>query len=339
YLYRELDIDEAVSRTTYTVDGVDYKREAIASIPDRVIVVQLTASKTRSISFTAHYVTPQPGVDVRTDDSKRLTFSGRSIDHETVEGKVRYKGMVEFKNSGGTVSKTDTSVSIKNADAVTIFISIATNFNNYNDISGNAEERVSAYLKKAASKPYATILKGHIAAYQKLFRRVKFDLGTSAAIDLPTDERLKMFHKTVDPQFAVLYFQFGRYLLISSSQPGGQPANLQGIWNNKLYPPWDSKYTININAQMNYWPAEKTNLSELHEPFLQMVREMAVTGAKTAKDMYGARGWMAHHNTDIWRATGAVDGAFWGLWNQGGGWTSQHLWERYLYTGDKKFLL
>ena len=137
---------------------------------------------------------------------------------------------------------------------------------------------------------------------------------------------------------SALYFQYGRYLLISSSQPGGQPANLQGIWNNKMRPPWDSKYTININAEMNYWPAEKTNLAELHEPFIQMVRELSETGQETARVMYGARGWMAHHNTDIWRATGAVDGAFWGAWASGGGWTSQHLWEHYLYNGDKEYL-
>ena len=163
-------------------------------------------------------------------------------------------------------------------------------------------------------------------------------MGTTDAANLPTDERLKNFNSTNDPQFVTLYYQFGRYLLISSSQPGGQPATLQGIWNNKLYPPWDSKYTININTEMNYWPAEKTNLSEMHEPFIQMVKELSVTGQQTAKDMYGARGWMAHHNTDIWRINGAVDGAFWGSWANGGGWMSQHLWEHYLYSGDKKFL-
>jgi alpha-L-fucosidase 2 len=194
------------------------------------------------------------------------------------------------------------------------------------------------YLNKATSKSFTDILKAHITAYQKYFNRVTLDLGITGAAKLPTDERLKNFNSTDDPQFAALYYQYGRYLLISSSQPGGQPANLQGIWNNKAQPPWDSKYTININAEMNYWPAEKTNLAELHEPFLQLVRDMSVTGQQTARDMYGARGWMAHHNTDIWRVTGAVDGAFWGIWNQGGGWTSQHLWEHYLYNGDKNFL-
>ena len=336
--YRELDIERAVSKTTYTVGDITYTRETIASFTDRVVVMHLTASKPGSISFTAFYSSPQAKVEVKTTLSKQLTFAATTIDHEGVKGMVRYKGIVDFKTNGGSVSDTDTSIIVKNANEVTIYISIATNFNNYLDVSGNENERAAAYITKAGVKSFAAILKAHVAAYQKYFNRVKLNLGTTSAAGLPTNERLKNFHSTNDPQFAALYFQFGRYLLISSSQPGGQPANLQGIWNNKLYPAWDSKYTININAEMNYWPAEKTNLSELHEPFLQMVKELAVAGTRTAKDMYGARGWMAHHNTDIWRATGAVDGAFWGLWNQGGGWTSQHLWDHYLYTGDKKFL-
>ncbi len=336
--YRELDIEKAVTKTSYTTGGVTYTREAIASLPDRVVVVHLTASKPNSISFTAFYTSPQPKFEVKTIQSRQLTFAGTTIDHETVKGMVRYKGFLDFKTNGGSVSSSDTSIIVKNATEVTIYISIATNFNNYLDVSGNENERATSYLNKAKAKSFKTILKDHVITYQKYFNRVKLDLGITDAAKFPTDERLKNFSSTNDPQFAALYFQYGRYLLISSSQPGGQPANLQGIWNHRLRPAWDSKYTININAEMNYWPAEKTNLSELHEPFLQMVKEMAVAGEKTAKDMYGARGWMAHHNTDIWRATGAVDGAFWGLWNQGGGWTSQHLWDHYLYTGDKKFL-
>jgi alpha-L-fucosidase 2 len=226
----------------------------------------------------------------------------------------------------------------KNADAVTIYISIATNFNNYNDISGNENERAASYLDKAYPKSFADILKAHVIAYQQYFNRVRLDLGTTDAAGLPTDERLKNFNSTSDPQLVTLYYQYGRYLLISSSQHGGQPATLQGIWNNKMNPPWDSKYTININTEMNYWPAEKTNLAEMHEPLLKMVEELSVTGQQTAKYMYGAGGWMAHHNTDLWRINGAVDGAFWGLWPNGGGWLSQHLWEHYLYNGDKAYL-
>ena len=336
--YRELDISKAITKTKYKVGDVVYTREAFASFPDRIIVMHITASKPGKISFTSFYSSPLPKVEVKTIYKRQLTFAGTTIDHETVKGLVHYKGIVDIKTAGGKIFTTDTSVSVENANTATIYISIATNFNNYLDISGNENERAESYLAKANAKSFSEILQNHITAYQKYFNRVSLNLGKSTVTDVPTDERLKRFHTVTDPEFAALYFQFGRYLLISSSQPGGQPANLQGIWNHRLRPAWDSKYTININAQMNYWPAERTNLSELHQPFLQMVKELSVAGEKTARDMYGTRGWMAHHNTDIWRATGAVDGAFWGLWNQGGGWISQHLWDHYLYTGDKKFL-
>ncbi len=339
--YRDLDIERAVSKTSYRVGEVTYTREILASLADQVLVIRLTASKPQSISFKAYYSAIIPKALMGVTADKQLTIAGIAADHEGVKGMIRYKGIAKFQTEGGSLTSTDsTGVIIKNADAVTIYIAIATNFNNYQDISGNENERASSYLSKASGKSYSTIAKDHITAYQKYFNRVKLDLGSSnsATSQLPTDKRLKNFNKTSDPEFVTLYYQFGRYLLISSSQPGGQPANLQGIWNNKIRPPWDSKYTININAEMNYWPAEKTNLSELHEPFLRMVKEMAETGKQTAKDMYGARGWVAHHNTDIWRATGAIDGAFWGAWPNGGGWTSQHLWEHYLYNGDKKFL-
>jgi alpha-L-fucosidase 2 len=336
--YRELDIERAVEKTSYQVNDVTYTREILASFPEQVIVIYLTASNPHRLSFTALFSTPQPKAVIRTTSSKELTITGTTIDHEGVEGKVRFKGIARIKEEGGSFSSTDTSLSIKDANVAIIYISIATNFNSYSNISGDENKRAAAYLDKAYPKPFAAILKAQVAAYQKYFNRVKLDLGTTEAAKLPTDERLKNFSTTNDPQFVALYFQYGRYLLISSSQPGGQPANLQGIWNNTLFPPWDSKYTININAEMNYWPAEKTNLSELHQPFLQMVKDLSVTGKQTAKDVYGAKGWMAHHNTDIWRATGAVDGAFWGIWNNGGGWTSQHLWEHYMYSGDKTYL-
>ena len=340
--HRELDIERAVAKTYYTVNGVTYTREALASFPDRVIVMRLTASKPGSISFTAFFTTAQKRATIKTNPiaigTKELTIFGTTSDHETVKGMVNYKGIVRMKLEGGSLNANDTSLMIKDANAVTIYISIATNFNNYLDISGDENKRAADYLNKAYAKSYAQILPAHIAAYQKYFNRVKLDLGSTDAANLPTDERLKNFNSTNDPSFVTLYYQFGRYLLISSSQPGGQAANLQGIWNDKINPPWDSKYTININAEMNYWPAEKTNLAEMHEPFLQMVKDMSVAGQQTAKDMYGARGWVAHHNTDIWRATGAIDGANWGAFNASGGWTSQHLWEHYLYSGDKIFL-
>jgi len=336
--YRELDIERAITKTSYTINDVTYTREVLASFPDRVVVMRLTASKPGSISFTAFFTTPQKRATIKTTPQKELTIFGATSDHETVKGMVNYEGIVRMKLEEGNLNANDTSLMVKDATAVTIYISIATNFNNYHDISGDENKRAADYLNKAYVKSYTQILPAHIAEYQKYFNRVKLDLGTTDAAKLPTDERLKNFKSADDPSFGTLYFQFGRYLLISSSQPGGQAANLQGIWNDKINPPWDSKYTININAEMNYWPAEKTNLAELHEPFLQMVKDMSVAGQQTARVMYNARGWVAHHNTDIWRATGAIDGANWGLWNASGGWTSQHLWEHYLYSGDKNFL-
>ncbi|CCH00354.1 alpha-L-fucosidase [Fibrella aestuarina BUZ 2] len=341
--YRELDIERAVAKTTYTVDGVTYTREILASLPDQVLVMQLTASKPGRLAFRASYATPQAKPVIKTNSTNELTIAGTASDHDGVKGLVRYKGIARIKTQGGSVSADDSTLTVKGATTATIYLSVATNFIKYNDVSGDENARAATYLNNAFPKTYAAILTPHVAAYQRYFKRVSFDLGSTEAANLPTDERLKNFRTANDPQLVTLYYQYGRYLLISSSQPGrdgvmGQPANLQGIWNNKMRPPWDSKYTININAQMNYWPAEKTNLAELHEPFLQMVRDLSETGQETARVMYGARGWMAHHNTDIWRATGAIDGAFWGMWIAGGGWTSQHLWEHYLYSGDKTYL-
>jgi alpha-L-fucosidase 2 len=335
--YRELDIEKAISKTTYEVDGVTYTRETFASFGDRVIMVRISASKPSKISFSAHYSSlhTRKNASVIGND---LVLKGKTSDHEGVESVINFEAITRIKLEGGKLSKTDTSLTVQNATATTIFIAIATNFNAYNDVSGDASKRANTYLNQAFQKSFTFQKSKHIAGYQKYFNRLKINLGETPAMNKPTDERLRNFNSVNDPQMVSLYYQYGRYLLISSSQPGGQAANLQGIWNNRINPPWDSKYTININAEMNYWPAEKTNLSELHQPFLQMVKELSITGQKTAKDMYGARGWMAHHNTDIWRATGAIDGAFWGMWTAGGGWVSQHLWEHYLYTGDKAFL-
>jgi alpha-L-fucosidase 2 len=336
--YRELDIESAVTKTSYTVDGIRYTREAFASFPDRVVIMRLTASKPASLSFKAVFTTSQPKAKVQTTAGKELILAGTTMEHEGVKGMIKFKGIVKLKLEGGSLIANDTSLVVKNASAVTIYISIATNFNNYQDLNGDENKRASDHLSKAYTKSYSAMLPAHISAYQKYFNRVKLNLGITAAAKAATDERLQNFNTVNDPHLVTLYYQFGRYLLISSSQPGGQAANLQGIWNDKLRPAWDSKYTININAEMNYWPAEKTNLAELHEPFLQLVKDISITGQQTAKDMYGARGWAAHHNTDIWRTTGAVDGATWGIWNAAGGWTSQHLWEHYLYSGDKNFL-
>jgi alpha-L-fucosidase 2 len=336
--YRELDIEKAVAKTSYKVGEVIYTREVFASLPDQVIVVRLTASKPGRIAFTASFSTPHSPSETKTTAAKDLTLAGTTSDHEGVKGQVKFKGLARVKLDGGTLTNGDSTLTVKDANTATIYVSIATNFNNYRDLGGDADGRAAAYLNKAYPQSFAALLKGHMAAYQHYFKRVQLDLGSTEAGNLPTDERLKNFRSVNDPQLVTLYYQYGRYLLISASQPGGQPANLQGIWNHRMKPPWDSKYTININAQMNYWPAERTNLAELHEPFLRMVKELSETGQETARVMYGARGWMAHHNTDIWRTTGAIDGAFWGMWTAGGGWTSQHLWEHYLYNGDQAYL-
>ncbi|WP_419212023.1 glycosyl hydrolase family 95 catalytic domain-containing protein [Maribacter sp. X9] len=336
--YRDLDISTATSKTSYKVAGVTYTREAFVSLTDRVLVIKLSADQPGKISFTANFTSPHLEPKIEAEGNNQLSLWGRTSDHEGVDGKVEFNALMRSKTDNGKISASDSSLKVENANSAILMVSIATNFNTYNDISGDEMQRSKTYLDAAFDKGYEHLKWNHIKKYESLFNRVVLDFGKTDASTLPTDERLANFRHTKDPSFVALYFQYGRYLLISSSQPGGQPANLQGIWNRSMKPAWDSKYTININAEMNYWPAERTNLSELHEPFLKMVQELSETGKETAKVMYGAKGWMAHHNTDIWRTTGAIDGAFWGIWNGGGAWTSQHLWEHYLYTGDTSFL-
>lgn len=334
---RELNIGNAVSKTTYTVDGVTFTREAFTSLTDKVLVIKISADQPGKISFKADFTTPHKKQKIAIMDNN-LSLWGVTSDHEGVLGKVEFQALLRIKTLNGDITQGRNTIEVTNTDSATLYISIASNFKNYDDLSADETLRAKNDLDKAFSENYENLKDAHIKAYQNYFNRVSLQLGTIEASNQPTDERLENFRKNQDPSFVSLYFQYGRYLLISSSKPGGQAANLQGIWNKSLTPPWDSKYTININAQMNYWPAEKTNLSELHEPFLNMVQELSQTGKKTANDMYGARGWMAHHNTDIWRVTGAIDGAFWGIWNGGGAWLSQHIWEHYLYTGDTEFL-
>jgi alpha-L-fucosidase 2 len=335
--YRELYIDKAVETTRYNLNGVNYNTKVFASFPDQVIIVRISADKPGSVSFLATMDRPSK-VNVSTIGNDALVLSGTTSDFETVKGNVQFKAKIKILTTGGAVSANDTSLNVTNADVAIIYISIASNFKNYDDISANADERVNIYLQNALKKNYDQALKDHIADYQKYFNRVSLDLGLTDSIKNPTDIRLEQFAKGNDPQLVTLYFQFGRYLLISASRPGGQPANLQGIWNDQLTPPWDSKYTVNINTEMNYWPSEITNLTEMNEPLIQMVRELSQTGRQTARDMYGARGWVLHHNTDIWRFNGPIDGAFWGMWPMGGAWLSQHLFDKYDFNGDKEFL-
>ncbi|MDR2026638.1 MAG: glycoside hydrolase family 95 protein [Prevotellaceae bacterium] len=336
--YRELDISTAIATTRYTVDGVEYVRETFTSFPDQVVVVRLTASEKGKISFSARFDSPQK-TEISIQDSD-LILKGISGNQEGLEGKVRFTARTKIvPEKGNPASATaDKRLTVSDADAVTVFISIATNFVNYRDLSADADKRAADRMQAVMQKDYKKIKADHIAYYQQYFNRVKLDLGTTDSIRKPVNTRILEFAKARDPHLAALYFQFGRYLLISCSQPGNQPANLQGIWNSLMSPPWDSKYTTNINAEMNYWPAEVTNLPELHQPFIDMVKELSVTGAETAKLMYGARGWVLHHNTDIWRITGPVDQAGSGMWPTGGAWVCEHLWERYLYSGDREYL-
>ncbi len=336
--YRELDIEKAVVSSRYNLNGVNFKTSVFSTFPDQVIIVRISADKPGSVNFSATMDRPAK-VNVSTSGNNEIILSGKTNNFENVKGNIlQFEAKVKILTAGGTVSATDSSLNVSNADIATIYISMASNFKNYNDISANADERANTYLQNALKKSYDMALKDHIADYQSFFKRVSLDLGVTDAVKNPTDVRLEQFANGNDPQLVTLYFQFGRYLLISASRPGGQPANLQGIWNDQLNPPWDSKYTVNINTEMNYWPSEITNLTEMNEPLIQMVRELSQTGRQTAKDMYGAQGWVLHHNTDIWRFNGPIDGAFWGQWPMGGAWLSQHLFDKYDFNGDKEFL-
>jgi alpha-L-fucosidase 2 len=324
---RELDLAEATARVSYDIGDVHYTREAFSSLVDNVIVVHLTASKPGALAFEAAWTTPHQKSATRTDADGSLVLTATTSDHESVPGGVNFEARVRTVTND---AKTE----------ATLLIAIATNYVNYHDISADPAARVRAALDAAAKKDFAALRRDHVAAYAKQFNRVKLDLGASSAAALAksTDERVRAFAQGGDPELAAMYFQFGRYLLISSSQPGTQPANLQGIWNDKLLPPWDSKYTVNINTEMNYWPAEPTNLPELAEPLIAMARDLSVTGALTAETLYGAHGWVLHHNTDLWRIAGPVDGNGPGMWPGGGGWFCEHLWNHFLYGGDQAYL-
>ncbi len=335
--YRDLDIANALASVSYKVDGVEYKREVFASFPGQVIILRLTAGRPGSLSCRLWMESPH-ALREKTDENE-LILSGITSDHEGKKGAVQFNAHAKAVAIGGTLSIDSTTLSINNADTITLYISIASNFENYKSLNANPEQRARNYLETALQQSYQAALATHKIAYQEFFNRVTLGLGHTDSVNKPTDVRVKEFAGSHDPQLAALYFQFGRYLLISGSQPGGQPLTLQGIWNHQLMPPWDSKYTLNINAEMNYWPAEVASLAELQEPLFTMIRELSETGRQSASTTYGARGWVTHHNTDIWRVTDPVDGArSWGMWPMAGAWLSRHLWEHYLYSGDESFL-
>ena len=334
--YRNLNIDSATAVVRYKVDGVTYKREMFTSFTDQVVIIRLTASKKRKITFNAHLTSPHQDVFIASDNNE-ITLNGVSSTHERLRGRVNFQGRVKAQNFGGKMTCVDGVISIENANEVILYVSIATNFVNYKDISADQNKRAADYMNNAFGKNYKEARRKHIDFFQSFMGRSSLFLGNNVSTET-TDMRVQNFAKTNDAHLVALYYNFGRYLLICSSQPGGQAANLQGIWNDKLFPSWDSKYTANINVEMNYWPAEVANLSELHEPLLRLTKEVSETGKQTARIMYGVDGWVMHHNTDIWRITGALDRAPSGMWPTAGAWLCRHIWERYLHTGDVAFL-
>ncbi|NJP96120.1 glycoside hydrolase family 95 protein [Nonomuraea sp. FMUSA5-5] len=334
---RHLDLTTATAGVSYLQNGVRYRRETIASAPDQVIALRLTADRPGSITFSATFDSPQRTTR-SSPDAATVALDGVSGDMEGVAGRVRFLALARAVATGGTVTSSGGTLQVRSADSVTVLISIGTSYVDFRDVSGDYQGIARRHLDAAAGRSYDDLRARHVADYQRLFGRTTLDLGRTAAADQTTDVRISRHATTDDPQFSALLFQYGRYLLISSSRPGTQPANLQGIWNDSLTPAWDSKYTINANLPMNYWPADTTNLPECFEPVFKMINELAITGARTARVQYNAGGWVTHHNTDAWRATSVVDGALWGMWQTGGAWLASLIWEHYTFTGDLDFL-
>ena len=353
---RELNLGNALATTSYIYKGVKYERTVFASQADNVIIVRITADKKRALSFGIAFTSQleskviAPVVKGGNGQANLLSATVEGVEQEGIQPglKADCKVLVE---ADGNVKTDGESLHVDGATTATLYIVAATNFVNYQDVSGDGEKKNKETLASLHGKSYEQLLKTHIKKYQAQYNRVSLTLGNPNT-QIPTDQRLAAFNasedeivngKSVNRKFfdldmVSLMMQYGRYLLISSSQPGGQPANLQGVWNDKKDAPWDSKYTININAEMNYWPALIGNLAETQQPFFSMIRDLSKTGVKTAQEMYGCRGWVAHHNTDLWRVAGPVDGTTWGMFPTGGAWLTTHLWQHYLYTGDKQFL-
>lgn len=331
---RDLNLERAVASVRYKIGEVNYTRTIFTSLVDNALIIRIEADKLGAVNFTTRYSTPYKEYEIK-KNGKSLLLSGHGSAHEGIPGAIRFETRTQIKAEKGKVNVTNDCIEVKGADAAVIYVTAATNFVNYKDVSANETRRVTEFLAKAMKRPYAQALTAHEEAYQKFFGRVSLNIGPSSQEE--TSYRIKHFNERKDLGLVALMFQFGRYLLISSSQPGGQPAGLQGIWNHELLAPWDGKYTININTEMNYWPAEVTNLPEMHEPLFQMVKELSESAQGTARTLYECRGWTVHHNTDLWRMAGPVDGASY-VWPLGGAWLSQHLWQHYLYTGDQAFL-
>ncbi|MHC4227636.1 MAG: glycoside hydrolase family 95 protein [Planctomycetota bacterium] len=340
---RELDIDAGISTVRYRVGGTTFTREVFSSFPDQMIVVRLTCDKPGQLTFTAKLDSPHPGSQMLAVD-ENLVLRGRLREYMDRRSKTRKPSVLKFEARlgwriwGGKVETGLKGLEVEAAESATLVLAAATSFKNFKDVSGDPSAACRYTIKAVDSRDYDSLRKRHIADHRRLFRRTALDLGAGDVAERPTDERIKNFAEQNDPELMELYYQFGRYLLIASSRPGSQPANLQGIWNDKIDPPWESKWTTNINTEMNYWPAEVTALSECHEPLFDLLDDVAVSGAKTAKAHYNCRGWVLHHNTDLWRGTAPINAANHGIWVTGGAWLCQNLWERYAFTGDKEFL-
>jgi alpha-L-fucosidase 2 len=329
---RELDLRNAIHRVSYQSKGINFTREYLSSYPDQLIAIRLTADKKNALNFTV-------GFDAL-HETKNIEANGNSVNLmvQVKDGALHGFASVNVVTDGQVVSNRD-HVSVSNARTATLYLAAATNYVNYRDVSGDPREKVQQILAAASSRKFDQVRRDHISDYQKLFSRFDIEFTQNERIHLPTNRRIIEFNKNADdPHLLALYIQYGRYLLISSSRPGTQPANLQGIWNYQLNPSWDSKWTVNINTEMNYWPAEVTNLSECHEPLFSLIADCAETGKIVAREHYNCDGWVLHHNTDIWRGTAPINHSNHGIWVTGGAWLSLHLWERYLFTLDNDFL-
>ncbi|WP_199512696.1 glycosyl hydrolase family 95 catalytic domain-containing protein [Nucisporomicrobium flavum] len=334
---RTLDLTTATATTTFVLNGVRYQREVFASAPDQVIVARLTADRDNAISFSATFDSPQR-TTVSSPDSATIALDGVSGSMEGIAGSVRFLALAGAVATGGTVSSSGGTLRVTGATSVTVLVSIGSSYVDFRTVNGDYQGIARRHLNAARGVAFDQLRARHVADYQALFNRVTLDLGRTAAADQTTDVRIAQHASANDPQFSALLFQYGRYLLISSSRPGTQPANLQGIWNEEMAPSWDSKYTINANLPMNYWPAGTTNLAECFLPVVGLIKDLTVTGARTAQLQYGAGGWVTHHNTDAWRGASVVDGALWGMWQTGGAWLATLIWNHYQFTGDVEFL-
>ncbi len=338
---RDLDIDSAVATVRYRIGDATFTRQALSSAPDQVIVVRLTCDKPGRIAFTAKMTSPHPGTATAAVGKDGLAMRGQlGANHPSgqPENCLKFEARLLAASEGGQVKVAGDGISVSGADAATLILAAATSYKNFHDTSADPAARCEAVMRGMAGKRFDVLRAAHVADYQKLFRRVSLNVGSTEAARQPTNQRVKNFAAQEDPALAALYFQYGRYLLISSSRPGCQPANLQGIWNQDTKPAWGSKYTVNINTEMNYWPAETTNLSECTEPLFAMLEDLAVAGRRTAKVHYNSDGWVLHHNTDLWRGTAPINASNHGIWPTGGAWLCQNLWWHYQFTGDREFL-